>query len=245
MPLNRIEVEQQNPESRFDGWIQLERDQLRVGISGFRRNRVGGDAVNFHRLPIEQSHQVKKNGGIAHHEDEKLGHVGPNHRPHATHCRIGCGRQRSDNDAPARVKSGRLFEAHSRGRHGRAHPNRGDDQEEKRAGGTNRGMVAIFQIYHLTGQGCYHPPPARQLIKYISHDFEHWTESFCLGLRRGDPLYSAYGLNSGEQVHLGAAMWNRGNVVIGIYGKWNGHPSNDRRLVTLDLGLAVTNDGLH
>ena len=26
---------------------------------------------------------------------------------------------------------------------------------------------------------------------------------------------------------------------------WNGHPSNDRRLVTMDLGLAVSNDALH
>ena len=107
------------------------------------------------------------------------------------------------------------------------------------------GGVRFHGIYYLTGQGCHHPPPARQLITYVSHDFERWTESFCVGLRRGDPLYSAYGLNSGEQVHLGAAMWNRGNVIIGFYGKWNGHPSNDRRLVSLDLGLAVTNDGLH
>ena len=104
-------------------------------------------------------------------------------------------------------------------------------------------MITVFP--YLTGQGCYHPPPARQLITYVSHDFERWTESFCVGLRRGDPLYSAYGLNGGEQVHLGAAMWNRGNVIIGFYGKWNGHPSNDRRLVSLDLGLAVTNDGIH
>src|SRR5690606_8878026 len=29
------------------------------------------------------------------------------------------------------------------------------------------------------------------------------------------------------------------------YGMWNGHPSNDRRLITMDLGLAVSNDALH
>ncbi|MDE0038385.1 MAG: hypothetical protein OXU77_12650 [Gammaproteobacteria bacterium] len=53
------------------------------------------------------------------------------------------------------------------------------------------------------------------------------------------------GKNAGEQVHLGAALWNRSNVVIGFFGKWNGHPSNDRRMVTMDLGFAVSNDGLH
>lgn len=101
-------------------------------------------------------------------------------------------------------------------------------------------------VYYLTGQGgLYHPPPARQLITYVSHDFEHWSDSFCIGLRRGAALFSAYGLNSGQQVHLGAALWNRGNVLVGFYGKWNGHPSNDRRLAAMDLGLAVSNDGLH
>ena len=53
------------------------------------------------------------------------------------------------------------------------------------------------------------------------------------------------GKNAGEQVHLGAALWNRGNVVVGFFGKWNGHPSNDRRMVTMDLGLVATNDALH
>ncbi|MBM4094703.1 MAG: hypothetical protein FJ276_35640 [Planctomycetes bacterium] len=53
------------------------------------------------------------------------------------------------------------------------------------------------------------------------------------------------GDSAGEQVHLGAALWNRGNVILGFYGMWHGHPSNDRRLLTMDLGLVVTNDALH
>ena len=28
------------------------------------------------------------------------------------------------------------------------------------------------------------------------------------------------GAHQGEQVHLGAALWNRGNVVLGFYGQW-------------------------
>lgn len=37
----------------------------------------------------------------------------------------------------------------------------------------------------------------------------------------------------------------RGAVTLGFYGMWDGRYSNDRRLVVMHLGLAVTNDGLH
>jgi hypothetical protein len=102
-------------------------------------------------------------------------------------------------------------------------------------------------IYHIAGQGGNHVGGFRQLVTYISYDFERWSRASCMGLRRSNipPRPPAWGFNAGEQVHLGAALWNRGNVIIGFYGQWHGHPSNDRRLLTMDLGLAVTNDGLH
>ena len=49
----------------------------------------------------------------------------------------------------------------------------------------------------------------------------------------------------GEQLHLGAALWNRGNVILGIYGQWHGDLSGDRRLLTMDLGLAVSHNAIH
>jgi hypothetical protein len=48
-----------------------------------------------------------------------------------------------------------------------------------------------------------------------------------------------------EEIHLGAAVWNRGNVLLGIYGQWHGHFSGDRRWVTMDLGLALSHDAVH
>jgi hypothetical protein len=51
-------------------------------------------------------------------------------------------------------------------------------------------------------------------------------------------------LHRGEQVHLGASVWNRGNVFLGLYGQWH-NESNDRNTVVLDLGLLVSNDALH
>ncbi len=112
------------------------------------------------------------------------------------------------------------------------------------AGGTRWGSA-----YHVNGQG--HDarwPFSRRLITHISYDFENWTQGSCLGFRR-DPLpprpQTATGSSDGEQVHLGACLWNRGNVVLGLYGQWHGHPSNDRRWVTIDIGLIVSHDALH
>ena len=77
-------------------------------------------------------------------------------------------------------------------------------------------------------------------------------------IRLGDELWMWY-LAQGDdevwfqRVHLATSrdgytrrrLWNRGNLIIGFYGMWNGHPSNDRRMTTMDLSLAVSNDGLH
>ena len=101
--------------------------------------------------------------------------------------------------------------------------------------------------YYVCGQGGAHGGGVRQLVSHISYDFENWSQASSMGMRRSNvsPRPAVAGSNVGEQIHLGASLWNRGNVIIGFYGMWNGHPSNDRRLVTMDLGLAVSNDALH
>jgi len=38
---------------------------------------------------------------------------------------------------------------------------------------------------------------------------------------------------------------NKGNVILGIYGMWHGIPGGDRQYITMDLGLVVSNDGMH
>jgi hypothetical protein len=110
------------------------------------------------------------------------------------------------------------------------------------------GGATLDGCYYLTGQGIgSHFPRSRKLETRASYDFENWTKSSCLGFRRDNvpPRPMEYHIHAGEQVHLGAGLWNRGNVLIGLYGMWHGHPSNDRRLLTMDLGLVVTNDALH
>ena len=101
--------------------------------------------------------------------------------------------------------------------------------------------------YFLSGHGGSHFGAPRQLVVSMSHDFEHWMEATCLGFRRENitPRPMVAGFNEGEQVHGGAALWNRGNVVIGMYGMWHGPVNNDRRHIDMDLGLVVSNDALH
>ena len=110
------------------------------------------------------------------------------------------------------------------------------------AGGTK-----VDGYYYIAGQGGMHADGFRQFAVTASCDFENWAEATCRGLRRSNisPQSSIEGKNAGEQIHLGAALWNRGNVILGFYGQWNGHPSNDRRMLTMDIGLAVSSDALH
>jgi len=114
-----------------------------------------------------------------------------------------------------------------------------------------QGGIKWNGIYYVNGQGGRQWSPdgsARTLITHASSDFEHWTDSTALGFRR-DPLpphpNPRTGGTDGEQVHLGAAMWNRGNVIIGFYGQWHGNPMNDRRYVSIDTGMVVSHDALH
>ncbi len=87
----------------------------------------------------------------------------------------------------------------------------------------------------------------RVLLTLASYDFEHWTEASCLGFRRDAvPPRSVHPpFNAGPQVHLGASLWDRQNVVLGFYGMWNMPPDDmDRRRLRMDLGLLVTHDAL-
>ena len=101
---------------------------------------------------------------------------------------------------------------------------------------------------HARGHWTPVTPWSRVLDTFVSYDFENWTQAPALGFRR-DPLpprpISLTGQDDGEQVHLGASLWNRGNVIVGFYGMWHGVPSNDRRFVGIDLGLVVSHDALH
>src|SRR5262249_13337191 len=87
----------------------------------------------------------------------------------------------------------------------------------------------------------------RMMVTYVSYDFENWTRAAHVSFRRNSipptpPL--DFEPHRGEQVHVGASLWNRGNVVIGFYGQYH-NPTNDRRTSTCDIGLVISHDAIH
>ena len=112
------------------------------------------------------------------------------------------------------------------------------------------GVIRFNDCYYINGHGGYHFGTARELVTCASYDFEHWTEATARGFRRDPlPLLDMAGIttsrNAGEQVHLGAGLWDRDNVILGVYDIWHGHPSGDRKLLTMDLGLVISHNALH
>ncbi len=67
-----------------------------------------------------------------------------------------------------------------------------------------------------------------------------------------DPQPSAAEMLQGfsKQMHMGTAVWNRGNVLVGVHGLWNAiprdRPKDAKRLdgLRIDLGLSLSNDGV-
>jgi hypothetical protein len=76
-----------------------------------------------------------------------------------------------------------------------------------------------------------------------SADFENWSSTSTLAfVRTPQTQYLGAGRSrEGEQNHEGIAVWNRGNVLLGVYGRWHGAP--EWKGVTVDLGLVLSNDG--
>ena len=113
------------------------------------------------------------------------------------------------------------------------------------------GIAKHQGLYYVNGQAtltAHHAVPVRRLVTFVSADFETWSPAGAVGLDRGTDLSGPSSddkLHQYEEVHLGAALWNRGNVLVGIYGQWRGEATGDRRRTVIDLGLAITHDGIH
>ena len=106
------------------------------------------------------------------------------------------------------------------------------------------GLIKYGGYYILNGQGG-NVGTKRALVTFVSYDFDNWSDAVVLGLRRDRPPHKQIPVcHAGEQVHLGAGLWDRGNVIVGVYGMWHGE-SNDREFISMDLGLVVSNDALH
>jgi hypothetical protein len=114
------------------------------------------------------------------------------------------------------------------------------------------GLVKHDGLYYLNGHsGAIRHPVAgahkRTMQTFMSADFENWTEAAHMSFRRDSipprPIPD-FESNRGEQVHTGASIWDRGNVLLGFYGQYH-NPDNDRRNASVDIGLLTSSDALH
>src|SRR6185295_15830455 len=83
--------------------------------------------------------------------------------------------------------------------------------------------------------------PKRTMISFASPDFSKWEESTIVSFHRPEPQPE---FHVGKQVHLGASIWHRRNVLLGLYGGWEGPPTNRRPDVRMNLGFIISNDGV-
>jgi len=102
--------------------------------------------------------------------------------------------------------------------------------------------------WHISGQNAL---PGVQVYQgrvcrtYRSTDFVQWSPTSSVSfVRSAQHEYLGPGRSrEGEQTHEGISVWNRGNVLLGVTGLWHG--AADWKEVTIDLGLVVSNDGIH
>lgn len=119
------------------------------------------------------------------------------------------------------------------------------------------GLIKHNGAFYIYGHGGPVPHPIqirgymraqkRMMVTLMSYDFENWTTAGNVSFRRDDLPPRAipnFEFHRGEQVHLGASVWNRGNVLLGFYGQYH-NESNDRRACVVDIGLVVSSDGIH
>ena len=89
----------------------------------------------------------------------------------------------------------------------------------------------------------------RVMLAYRSPDFQTWSQAKAFAFARPGQLANPAG--PGQQTHMGAGMWNRGNVIVGLYGQWQDAETppakgeSFNKGVHVDLGLIVSNDGIH
>jgi hypothetical protein len=119
------------------------------------------------------------------------------------------------------------------------------------------GLYHFHGFYYATGQllspWSFLPdgrPVGREMLTYRSSDFEHWSGVKALAfVRAGQAIAEPV---KGQQTHMGAGVWNRGNMLLGLYGQWQDAPQPPPKGakshllgMRIDLGFIMSNDGVH
>jgi len=112
------------------------------------------------------------------------------------------------------------------------------------------GLFRWNGMYHLAGQQVapwvWQPDGTkvgRVMSTFRSPDLIHWEPGSAFGFMRGTAVGKVGKPAEDEEAHLASSVWHRGNVLLGVYGIWHGAKEWKDR--TIDLGLTLSNDGLH
>lgn len=102
--------------------------------------------------------------------------------------------------------------------------------------------------YFVCGQNALNatrPYQGRVSRSYRSSDFVNWSSTSTLAFVR-TAQHAALGPGrsmEGEQCHEGISVWNRGNMLLGLFGQWHG--AKEWKDISVDLGFVISNDGLN
>jgi hypothetical protein len=118
------------------------------------------------------------------------------------------------------------------------------------------GLYRFGDFYYATGQllspWSWRPDGSeigRDMLAYRSPDFVTWSKAKALSYARPGQLSNPP--VKGQQMHMGAGLWNRDNVLVGLHGMWQDAaepPPKGKSWnygVRVDLGLMLSNDGVH
>lgn len=109
------------------------------------------------------------------------------------------------------------------------------------------GLYKWDGVYYASGQNTVpatRPFRSRIARVYRSRDFVHWEPTSAVSFVRtsqylDEPEKSGV---DGEQTHEGISVWNRGNVLIGMYGLWDGGKKWTDLII--NQGFVISNDGI-
>jgi hypothetical protein len=118
------------------------------------------------------------------------------------------------------------------------------------------GLYRFGGFYYAPGQllsPWLHTPDGREVGRsmrtYRSADFNTWNKATAFGFSRPGQLLAEP--IKGQQTHMGAGIWNRGNVLVGLYGMWQDQPAPAPKGKShlygtrIHLGFITSNDGIH
>jgi hypothetical protein len=118
------------------------------------------------------------------------------------------------------------------------------------------GLYRFGDFYYTTGQlispWSWRPDGStagRVMLAYRSPDFKTWSQAKAFAYARPGQLVEPP--VTGELMHMGAGLWNRGNVMVGLHGMWQDAAAKPPKGeswnygVRVDLGLLMSNDGIH